>query len=118
MSPNPDSGAAQLYEVLVRRTQSEDNVLGLILAGSRGAGIFVTDRSDFDAYVILRSPHAGWKAGHGEPVEVWPMTIDEFRRHALVGEPDAWNRPRSSTHEWRSTSWKETSTDSSSRSGA
>lgn len=93
MSPNPDSGAAQLYEVLVRRTQSEDNVLGLILAGSRGAGIFVTDRSDFDAYVVLRSPHAGWKAGHGEPVEVWPMTIEEFRRHALVGEPDAWNRP-------------------------
>ncbi len=85
--------AARLYEDLLQRAQADDNVVGLILAGSRGPGIFATDRSDFDTYLILRSPDGGWRAGHGAPVEVWPMTLDEFRRHALVGEPDAWNRP-------------------------
>lgn len=84
---------ARLYKDLVHHARTDDNVVGLILAGSRGAGIFVTDQSDFDTYVILRSPDDGWRAGHGAPVEVWPMTLDEFRRHALVGEPDAWNRP-------------------------
>ncbi len=92
--PNlPHTGSARLYEELLQRAQADDNVLGLILAGSRGAGIFATDRSDFDTYLILRTPEDGWRAGHGEPVEIWPLTIEEFRRHALVGEPDAWNRP-------------------------
>lgn len=93
MSPKGYPGAAQLYGELVRRAEADENVLGLILAGSRGAGIFVTERSDFDTYVVLRSPESDWGAGHGEAVEVWPMTIDEFRQHALVGAPDAWNRP-------------------------
>jgi len=85
--------AARLYEDLLQRAQADDNVVGLILAGSRGPGIFATDRSDFDTYLILRSPDDDWRAGHGSPVEVWPMTLDDFRRHALVGDPDDWNRP-------------------------
>lgn len=93
MSPVADGDSGRLYGELLQRAMADDNVLGLILAGSRGAGIFVTDRSDFDAYLILRLSDDGWRAGHGAPVEVWPMRIDEFRRHALVGEPDAWNRP-------------------------
>lgn len=93
MSSKGYPGAAQLYGELVRRAEADENVLGLILAGSRGTGIFVTERSDFDTYVVLRSPESDWGAGHGEAVEVWPMTIDEFRQHALVGAPDPWNRP-------------------------
>ncbi len=91
--PSSEPASAQVYEELLRRARADDSVLGLILAGSRGAGIFVTDRSDFDAYVILRSPAGDWQTRHGAPVEVWAMTIDEFRRHALTGAPDGWNRP-------------------------
>ncbi len=86
-------GSARRYGDLLQRARADNNVLGLILAGSRGAGIFATDRSDFDTYLILRTSDDAWRAGHGEPVEVWPMTLDEFRRHALMGAPDAWNRP-------------------------
>lgn len=93
MSPVADGDSGRLYGELLQRAMADDNVLGLILTGSRGAGIFVTDRSDFDVYLILRLSDDGWRAGHGAPVEVWPMRIHEFRRHALVGEPDAWNRP-------------------------
>ena len=91
--PGAEPRSALHYENLLQRARADDNVTGLILAGSRGAGIFTTDRSDYDTYLILRSPDNGGRAGHGAPVEVWPMTLDEFRRHALVGDPDAWNRP-------------------------
>lgn len=90
--PPADARSNLLYEELMQRAQADNNVHGLVLAGSRGSGTFVTERSDFDTYV-LRSSDDGWQAGHGEPVEVWPMTLDEFRRHALLGESDAWNRP-------------------------
>jgi hypothetical protein len=30
---------------------------------------------------------------YGAPVEVWPMTLDTFRRHALSDGDSAWNRP-------------------------
>ena len=90
---NREADLAQRYHDLLRRAQAVDHVLGLILARSRGAGVFVTDRSDFDAYVIVGSADRDWGISHGALVEVWPMTVDEFRRHAMTDAPDAWNRP-------------------------
>lgn len=75
------------------RAESDPNVLGLVLAGSRGAERFVTERSDHDVYVILRSADPSWAFRHGDPVETVPMTVDEFDAHGLRGSGSEWNRP-------------------------
>ena len=80
-------------EALHRRAASDENVVGLVTIGSRAAGAYVEARSDFDVYVVLASEADGWRTPHGSPVEVWPMTLAEYRGHALPGSPDAWNRP-------------------------
>ena len=82
----------QSYDAFVRKAAADPDVVGLLLAGSRGSGAFVTDQSDFDVYVVVRARPGPWKTPHGAPVETWPMTLDAFRVHALVGTDDAWNR--------------------------
>lgn len=81
------------YEELKRRATDDPNAVGLILAGTRGAGVFVYERSDYDAYVILHALEPGWQTEHGSLVEVWAMTLDAFRQHGHHGSPEAWNRP-------------------------
>jgi hypothetical protein len=79
-------------EILVR-AGADPNVLGLVLFGSRGAGLFVTERSDYDAFVVLQRMDATWDTAHGEPVELVPIAADDFDAYALAGSPWAWNRP-------------------------
>ena len=81
------------YGHLLERAAASDNVVGVILTGSRAAGAFVTEGSDFDAYVILRGSEPGWHTPRGAPVEIWPITIAAFRRHALPGSGTEWDRP-------------------------
>jgi predicted nucleotidyltransferase len=71
-------------------------VVGVVLFGSRGAGAFVTEDSDVDAFVIVAGTTdetKQWQTAHGSPVEAWAVTLDEFRDHALPDTPTAWNRP-------------------------
>jgi hypothetical protein len=68
-------------------------VVGLVVVGPRAVDRYVHPGSDVDVYVITREDDPAWRTPHGSAVEVWPMSIDAFRRHALVGEPDAWARP-------------------------
>lgn len=87
--PTPDD----VFREVLARAEGDPNVLGLIVFGSRGAGIFVTDRSDYDAFVVLREPDMSWRTDHGEPVELVPISLDEFEAYALPGSAWAWNRP-------------------------
>ena len=80
------------YADLLERATADDNVVGLLLVGSRAADAYVTEGSDVDAYVINARSDPAWRTPHGDPVEVWPMDLDEFRHHALPGSPDEWNR--------------------------
>ena len=84
---------AAAYEALRRRAEADPDVLGLVLMGSRGYGGYVRESSDYDILVIVADDVAAWKLEHGAAVETWPITIDEFRRHGLPGDRDAWNRP-------------------------
>ena len=68
-------------------------MVGVVLSGSRGAGVFVTDRSDYDVFVIAREPDDRWAFVYGSPVEIVAMTPESFETYALPGTRDAWNRP-------------------------
>jgi hypothetical protein len=81
------------YADLLARAEADPNVVGLIVFGSRGFDEYVTEDSDFDVLVIVESQPEPWRTPHGTGVEVWPMTLEEFRGHALSGSTDAWNRP-------------------------
>jgi len=55
--------------------------------------VFVTDRSDFDVFVVTREPDDRWPFVYGSAVEMVAMTLDSFEAYALPGGRDAWNRP-------------------------
>jgi Nucleotidyltransferase domain len=87
--PHDDLSA---YEAFLRRAESDANVIGLVLYGSRGFGDYVTEESDVDVIVVVDHDPEAWRTPHGGPVETWPMTLQEFREHAMPGNRDAWNR--------------------------
>ena len=87
--PHDDLSA---YEAFYQRAESDPNVVGLLLHGSRGFDAYLTEESDVDVIVVVNRDPEGWRTPHGGPVEAWPMTLQEFREHAMPGNRDAWNR--------------------------
>jgi hypothetical protein len=83
----------RVYERLLERARADEEVLGLIVVGPRAVDTYVHEGSDVDAYLVTRTDDPGWQTAHGSLVEIWPMSLEAFRRHALVGERDAWARP-------------------------
>jgi hypothetical protein len=81
------------FRRFTRRAAADPNVLGLVLHGSRGYGAYLTEGSDYDAYVIVAGDTAPWQTPHGSAVETWAMTLEAFGRHGLAGDENAWNRP-------------------------
>jgi predicted nucleotidyltransferase len=84
------------YGALLDRGSDDERVVGLVVYGSRAAGPFAQDVSDVDVFVVVQGEPTDaedWQTAHGSPVETWVISLDEFRRHALPGEPYAWNRP-------------------------
>ena len=73
---------------------ADDAVLGAILFGSRSVGApFERSGSDFDVTLVVADDPASRRTPHGSPIEVWPMTLEQFRVHGLPGSPTVWNRP-------------------------
>jgi predicted nucleotidyltransferase len=84
------------YRELLQRAAGDPAVVGVVSFGSRAAEAFVTTDSDLDAFVIVDGPESlsyPYATNHGDPVEVWPITLETFRVHALPDGPDEWNRP-------------------------
>ena len=81
-----------VFDAFLRHAESDPNVLGLVLHGSRGFDAYVTEESDVDVIVVVDHDPDDWRTAHGGPVEAWPMSLEEFREHALPGTRDAWNR--------------------------
>jgi predicted nucleotidyltransferase len=95
-SPEPD-GADPLaaYARLLERARADGAVVGVVVFGSRAVGVDLTPNSDVDCFVIVDGAPGDaqrWST-HGAAVEVWAVTLDAFREHALPGDDDAWNRP-------------------------
>ena len=86
------------YDELVDLARSDDAVVGLVLTGSRGNDMFVTDESDWDVRLVVRDEvrdeyRARLATPHGSRVEVVVLSLSEFKR---AGEPEtasAWDRP-------------------------
>ncbi len=85
------------FAALVSHAHNDPNIVGLLLAGSRGLGAYVTPESDYDAYVILTDRGLldeyaeRFPSAHGDPVEYIVVSLDSFRTHALPGTSSRWN---------------------------
>ena len=85
------------FAVLVDRAHADPNIVGLLLAGSRGRGAYITDESDYDTYVILGDGRwldeyaDRFPSAHGDAVEYILLLLESFRAHALPGSPSRWN---------------------------
>jgi hypothetical protein len=89
-------GALEAYASLLERARADPVVVGVVAFGSRAVGVDLTPASDVDCFVVVdgsADEARAWSTPHGAAVEVWPMTLEAFRRHALPGDDGAWNRP-------------------------
>lgn len=91
------SVAETQFAALLDHAHHDPNIVGLLLAGSRGKGGYVTPASDYDAYVILREGDLldeyaeRFPSAHGDPVEYILLSLESFRAHALPGTSTRWN---------------------------
>lgn len=77
--------------------REDDDVVGLILTGSRGRDYCVRCDSDFDARLVVRDEAfdaCGERYGtpHGSPVEVGILRLSSFERTGLPGSGSEWDR--------------------------
>jgi hypothetical protein len=94
---NESNWSNKEFDALLAEAETDPDVVGVVLGGSRGKGALVTEASDHDVYVVLRDDavYERWSARHsfrhGDPVEVILTTVERFREHALAGSPTVWN---------------------------
>jgi predicted nucleotidyltransferase len=75
-----------VLEPLLEEARRDENVIGVVLFGSRGKGAFVDDDSDWDVFVVVREHRGQRPFRHGDRIETVEVTLKELR------EPPAWNR--------------------------
>jgi hypothetical protein len=75
-----------VLDPLLAEARDDDNVVGVVLFGSRGKGAFVTERSDWDVFVVVREHRGERPFVHCAALETVEVTLDELRNHP------AWNR--------------------------
>jgi predicted nucleotidyltransferase len=76
----------QAFDELLAEARDDDNVVGIVVFGSRGKGAFVTEASDWDAFVVVNEHRGERPFVHGAELEVVEVTLDDLR-----SQP-AWNR--------------------------
>jgi len=95
-SPGPDApDPLAEYARLLERAHADPAVVGVVVFGSRAVGADLTPGSDVDCFVVVDGSDEEarrWSTTYGAPVEIWPITLEAFRGHALAGDEAAWNR--------------------------
>jgi predicted nucleotidyltransferase len=71
---------------LLADAEQDENVVGVVVFGSRGKGAFVGDESDWDVFVVVREHRGERPFERGGPLELVELTLDELR-----DQPE-WNR--------------------------
>ena len=80
------------YQRILAAAADDPAVIGVVVVGPRAVGRLLHPGSDVDGFVITTGSFDPWRSRHGDPVELWPMTPEEFAVHGLTPET-AWNRP-------------------------
>jgi predicted nucleotidyltransferase len=83
---------------LLAYCESRDDVIAVYLFGSRGRGVGVDERSDWDVWIVARDVDAlarveeRFPLAHGDPVEVAISTLEGLREHGAIGSRSEWAR--------------------------
>jgi hypothetical protein len=85
------------YEKLVEAARTDERVLGLVLTGSRGRGVFVRTDWDWDVRLIVSEDAQAecerrYETPHGSAVEVAVYSLADFEKAGAVGSPNEWDR--------------------------
>ena len=85
--------AHQIYQEIVRLAETDANVLGFVLGGSRGKG-FATEHSDYDCAMIVEDEalevYAAQMTQLPPLFDVTVFTLQEFAEHATWDSGLAW----------------------------
>jgi hypothetical protein len=76
-----------VLDELLERARADENVVGVIHSGSRGRSAYVTDASDWDAFVVVREERGDYGTAHGSGFELSEVTL------AVLADPPDWARP-------------------------
>lgn len=83
------------FEGVLEKAKSDERVIGLILTGGRGKGMY-TENSDYDVSIIATDESALNVKKEYTPkqgiVEIGVRSISEFKSHAEVGSAEDWDR--------------------------
>ncbi|NGN67917.1 nucleotidyltransferase domain-containing protein [Streptomyces sp. A7024] len=80
---------------MLRRVTGDDRVAGVVLTGSRARAGAATERSDYDVLLVARGDPRELPDGErrrDSRLDIVPMSLADFRTHAIPGAPDEWNR--------------------------
>jgi hypothetical protein len=75
-----------VLDELLAEARQDENVVGVVVFGSRGKGAFVTDASDWDVLVVVHEVRGDRPFRHGDVLETVEATLDQLRN------PPEWNR--------------------------
>jgi hypothetical protein len=76
-----------VLEELLAQAREDQNVVGVIQSGSRGRNTYVTEKSDWDAFVVVREEHGDYGGERGLGLELSEVTL------AILADPPDWARP-------------------------
>ena len=83
------------FEQILEKAKNDDRIIGLILTGGRGKGMF-TENSDYDIAIIttdesVSNVKAEYK-GKQNIIDIGVLPIAGFRIYAAVGTAEDWDR--------------------------
>jgi hypothetical protein len=85
------------YEELVEVARADERVLGLVLTGSRGRGVFVRPDSDWDVRLVVSGDvllecERQFETPHGSTIEVAVYSLAQFEQAGELGSSNGWDR--------------------------
>ena len=86
---------SKTFEQILEKAKRDDRIIGLILTGGRGKGMF-TENSDYDIAIIttdesVSSVKEEYK-GKQDIIDIGVLPISGFRIYAAVGTAEDWDR--------------------------